>query len=137
MKYIIADPDGQNAIELKKILDGYEILVFQGSYTTIHAAENDCLEHPPDIAFIRLENVELNAFRLAAVIRERNPHSKVIFIGSQIENAVDAYEYGADRFFLIPYNTERIGQWVKQNTGEEKSNHSGYCFLEEFMGGES
>lgn len=31
MKYIIADPDAQSGIDLKKILDGYEMLDFQGS----------------------------------------------------------------------------------------------------------
>lgn len=120
MKYIIADPDMQNGIELKKILDGYEILDFQGSYTTYRAAENYCLEHPPDIAFIWLGKAELNALRLAAVIRECNPLSKVIFISSQKENAVEAFEYEADGFLLIPFSRKAIGQLLHQNIGKKK-----------------
>lgn len=115
MKYIIADPDMQQGIELKEILDGYKILEFQGSYTTYSAAENCSLEHPPDIAFIVLGKAELNAVRLADVIREHNPLSKVIFIGGQKENAVEAFEYEADGFLLIPFNKKKIGQWLQQN----------------------
>ncbi|KLU66392.1 hypothetical protein DEAC_c17910 [Desulfosporosinus acididurans] len=98
MNYIIADPDSQNSLELKKLLDGCEILDFKGSYPTFSAAEKDSFEHPPDIAFILLGKAELNGFRLAAVIRERNPLSQVIFISSQREDAVDAFEYEADGF---------------------------------------
>lgn len=60
MNYIIADPDLQEGIELKKMLNEYEGLDFQGSLTTLGAAERQCIEHPPDIAFIRLGNPELN-----------------------------------------------------------------------------
>lgn len=120
MKYIIADPDVQNSIELKKILDGYEILDFQGSYTTFSAAENYSIKHPPDIAFIWLGKAGLNAFRLAGEIKERNPLSKIIFISSQKENAVEAFEYEADGFLLIPFDKIKIGQLLQQNIGKEE-----------------
>lgn len=115
MKYIIADPEIQNGIELKKILDGFEILDFQGSFITFGAAEYYSLEHPPDIIFIWLGKAGLNAFRLAGVVRERNPLSKVIFISSQRENAVEAFEYGADGFLLMPFSKKKIGQLLQQN----------------------
>lgn len=115
MKYIIADPYTQNGIELKKILDGYEILDFQGTYTTFHAVENYILKHPPDLAFIWLGKAELNAFKLASAIRERNPLSKVIFISSQRESAVEAFEYGADGFLLIPFSQKAVSKLLQQN----------------------
>ena len=115
MKYIIADPDRQNGIALKKLLDGCDRLDFQGSYTTFGATEKDSLEHPPDIAFIRLGKAELNAFRLAGEVRKRNPLSKIIFISSQKENAVEAFEYEADGFLLIPFDKKKIGQLLQQN----------------------
>lgn len=108
MKYIIADPDMQSSNELKKILDDYEILDFQASYTTFRAAENCILEHPPDIVFISLGKAELNAFRLAGVIRDHNPFSKVVLIGSQKENAIEAFEYEADGFSLMPFDKKKI-----------------------------
>lgn len=115
MKYIIVDPDMQNGIELKKIIDSYGILDFQGSYTTLKTAE-DCIdEHPPDIAFICLGKAELNAFRLTCLIRLRNPLSKVIFISSLKENAVEAFEYEADGFLLTPFNKKKIGNLLLQN----------------------
>jgi two-component SAPR family response regulator len=114
MKYIIADPDIQNGIDLKKILDGYEIPDFQGSFTTLSATENYCLEHPPDMAFIRLEKAELNAFRLAGKVKELNPFSRVIFVGSQKESAVEAFEYEADGFLLVPFDKKKIGQLLNQ-----------------------
>jgi two-component SAPR family response regulator len=108
MKYIIADPDEQNGIDLKKILDSYEIFVFQGSFTTLEIAENSIHGEPPDIAFIMMGKVELNAFKLASEIRELNPFSKVIFISSQVEYAVEAFECEADGFLLVPFNGEKI-----------------------------
>lgn len=120
MKYIIADPDMQNGIELKKILDGYEILDFQGNYTTFSGVENCIREHPPDIAFICMGKAKLDALRLAAVIREHNPISEVIFISSQKENAVEAFEYGADGFLLIPFDKNKIEQLVQQNFERKK-----------------
>lgn len=120
MKYIIVDPDRQNGIELKKILDVYEILDFQGCYTTFSTAENCILEHPPDIVFILLGRAELNAFRLAAVIREHNSPSKIIFISSQKETAVEAFEYEADGFLLTPFNKKKIEQLLLQNIEKKK-----------------
>lgn len=120
MNYIIADPDMHNGIELKKILDDYEILDFQGSYTTFGAAEQGCLAQAPDIAFIRLGKAELNAFRLADAIREQNPSSKIIFTSSQKENAVEAFEYEADGFLLTPFNKKKIEQLLRQNIGKNK-----------------
>jgi two-component SAPR family response regulator len=120
MKYIIADPDRQNGIELKKILGRCRILDFQGSYITFGTAVKDSLEHPPDMAFIRLGKAEMNAFRLAAAIRERNPLAKVVFISSQKEDAVEAYEYEADGFLLIPFSKKKIGLFLRQNIGEKE-----------------
>ena len=69
MKYIIADPDEQSSIDLKKMLDGYETLDFQGSFTTLEATENSIYEEPPDLAFMRIGKTDLNAFKLAGRIR--------------------------------------------------------------------
>lgn len=114
MKYIIVDPDIQNGIELKKYLDSCERLDFQGSYTMFNAAKNYCLEHPPDIAFIKLGQAQLNAFKLTAVIRERNQFVKVIFMSSQRENAVEAFEQEADGFLLVPLDQKKIDQLLQQ-----------------------
>jgi two-component SAPR family response regulator len=113
MNYIIADPDIQNGIELKKILDGYKTLNCQGSYTTLKTAENNISRHPPDFAFIYLGNTELNAFRLAGLIKEQNPFSKIIFMSSQKEIAVEAFEYEADGFLLIPFDKRAVGKLVR------------------------
>jgi DNA-binding LytR/AlgR family response regulator len=120
MNYIIADPDIENGVELRKILDDYEILDFQGSYTAVGAVEQACLKHPPDLAFILLGKAELNAFRLAGAIRERNPSSKIIFISSRKETAVEAFEYEADGFLLTPFNKKKIEQLLQQKIGNDK-----------------
>lgn len=120
MKYIIADPDVQTGIELKQILDEYQILDFQGGYTTFNSAKNCIREHTPDIAFICLGKAKLDAFRLTAVIRECNPASEVIFISSQKENAVEAFEYEADGFLLTPFDKNKIEQLMQQNFGRKK-----------------
>lgn len=114
MKYIIADRDMQNGFELKKMLDCYETFEFQGSYTTFSTAANYCLRYQPDIAFVFLGNAELNAFRLARELREKCPLLKVIFISSQKESAVEAFEHEADGFLLVPFNNKKIGQLLQK-----------------------
>ena len=99
MKYIIAEPDMQNGIELKKILDGFEIIEFQGSFSSIEEAEAWIGTEPPDVAFIRMGKIGLNAFRLVCKIREINRFSKVILLDSCQEYAVEAFEYGVDGFY--------------------------------------
>jgi two-component system response regulator AlgR len=113
MNYIIADPDTQNGIELKKILDEYKMLDCQGSFATLKTAKKNIGQNPPDIAFIFLGKTELNAFRLAGLIKEQNPFSKIIFMSSQKEIAVEAFEYEADGFLLIPFDKRSVGKLVR------------------------
>lgn len=113
MKYIIADPDEQSRIKLKNILGSFTLLVFQGSFTTYEAAENSIRGKPPDIAFIKLGEAELNAYSLARAIRAQNPLTKVIFMSIHKEDAVEAFEYGADGFVLLPFDEKNIRQVLK------------------------
>ena len=117
MKYIIADTDEKNCIELKKILDGYEMLDFQGSFSTIQASENHIRRAPPDMAFIRIGEAKLNAFKLATVIRELSPPAKVIFLSRQITYAVEAFEWEADDFLLLPLDAEKIRKLLLRSIG--------------------
>ena len=119
MTYIIADPDMQSGIELKKILDGSTALEFQGIYTTLAAAEEDIFDHPPDVAFICSDKAALNAFRLAEKIRQRSPVSKIVLIGTCKENAVDAFEQEADGFLLLPLTKAAVSRLLR-NLGTEK-----------------
>lgn len=117
MKYIIADTYEKNCIDLKKILDGYAMLDFQGSFSTIQAAENHIRRAPLDIAFIRIGEAKLNAFKLATVIRQLSPHAKVIFFSSQISYAVEAFEWEADDFLLLPLDAEKIRKLLLRSIG--------------------
>ncbi len=108
MNYIIADPDEQSGNDLRTILDGYELLKFQGSYTTLELAEHSIRRAIPDVAFIRIGKPEMNAFMLTGAVRELNPISKVIFLSNNEEYAVDAFEYAADGFLLIPFERGKI-----------------------------
>jgi len=108
MKYIIADPKEQNGKDLKKILDDYGMLYFKGNFTTLEEAEHSICVEPPNIAFISMGKSELNAFKLANLIRDLNQFAKVIFISSQAEYAVQAFECEADGFLLIPFEGKKI-----------------------------
>ena len=119
MNYMIAGPDVQSSIELKKILNDCGVLDFQGSFTTLRAAENHILQQPPDLAFLWLGKAELNAVRLAGEIKKRNPLSKVIFIGDQREDAVQAFEYETDGFLLTPFSKQKIALLLNQITGKK------------------
>lgn len=89
--------------------------MIQGSYTTFIVAEKDCLERPPDIAFIVLGRAELNAIRLAGEIRDRNLSVKIIFVSNRKENAIEAFEYGANGFLLTPFDKKKIRKLMQQN----------------------
>lgn len=114
MNYIIADPDLQSGMELMNILGDYDMLDFQGNFTTFKAAENFICEEAPDIAFIWMGQVEINAFKLASELKERKPFSKVVFISNQREKAVEAFEYEVDGFLLKPFNKKKIRLLLQQ-----------------------
>lgn len=115
MTYIITDPDVQIGIDLKKILDQYEILDFKGSFTTIEAAENSICEEPPDVAFIRIGRAEINDSKISKTIKNLNPSSKVIFHSSQAALAIEAFECEADGFLLLPFNKEKVEKLFYRN----------------------
>ena len=108
VKHIIVDPDEQSRSQLKNSLDSYGFLDFLGSFTTYESASNSIRGEPPDIAFIKLGKVELNAYGLAGVIREQNPFAKVVFIRSREDYAIDAFECEADGFLLFPFDEDKI-----------------------------
>lgn len=115
MKYIIVDTDEQSGIDLKKILDGYEALDFQGSFTSQETAEKSIHGESPDIAFLRIGKVELNAFKLTCEIRELNSAAKVVLLSNHEEYAVEAFECEADGFLLIPFDRVKINRLLLQD----------------------
>ena len=120
MTYIIAAAGKDSCDELIKILKDYITMIFQDSYATLKAAEACIRERPPDMAFIWLDMAELNDFKLAREIKEQNPFSKVVFVSSQRESAVEAFEYEADGFLLMPFDKEKIGQLLQRSTKKEE-----------------
>lgn len=121
MKYIIAGLDEKSGNDLKKILDGYEILDFKGSFKIFEIAEKNIQKKHPDVAFIRIDKIEFNAFKLANLIRQLNPFSKIIFISSQAEYAIEAFECEADGFLLIPFDREKIRNLMVRNLEKRKN----------------
>lgn len=116
MTYIIAAADQSSGEKLAKLLEGDITLIPQGCFTTYKAAAACIRERPPDIAFIWLNAAELNAFRLARELRNISPRSKVIFVGSRKENAVEAFECEADGFILFPCDKRKIDRLLQQIT---------------------
>lgn len=115
MTYIIATTDKESSDKLIKILKAHKTIAFQGCFAALKEAEANIREKPPDMAFIWLDVAEINAFRLASKIKEQSPFSKVIFVSSQRENAVEAFEYEADGFLLLPFNKKKIAQLLLHN----------------------
>jgi two-component SAPR family response regulator len=114
MKYIIADPDDQCCRELKGMLEEHELMQFIASFSALGSCVNSIRGEPPDLAFIRLGSPALNGFQLAGLIRETNPEAKVVFLSSDAEYALDAFEEGADGFLMLPLERGKVGELIKQ-----------------------
>lgn len=119
VKYMIVEPNKRISNDLKKILDDYEILDFKGSFTTFKEAENCIRCEPPDVVFIRVGTVELNAFQLSCVVRGLNLFSKVVFFSNQPEYAVDAFAWEAYGFLVLPFDRRKIEnlleRWIERD----------------------
>ena len=115
MKYIIADPDELSNIELKNILDEIKVLDFQGSFRTFEEAEMNIHRESLDIAFVRIGKVALNAYELTRKIRALNPFASVIFISSQEEYALEAFECEANGLLLSPLNRDKIKYFLQKS----------------------
>jgi len=120
MTYIIATTDRNGGDELINILKEDKTLVFQGCFTSFKAIDASVWEKPPDMAFIWLGESEINAFRLASEIKARNPFSIIIFVGSQRESAVEAFEHEADGFLLTPFDKKKVSHLLLQSTKKEE-----------------
>jgi two-component SAPR family response regulator len=114
MKYIIADPDGQNSQELVEMIDGVGSMQLIGSFTALESHIDIIRGHPPDLAFIRLGSPALNGFRLTGIVREVNPDAKVIFLATEEVYALDAFEEGADGFLMLPLDRGKVGSLIEQ-----------------------
>jgi two-component SAPR family response regulator len=108
MNYIIVDPEDKSSSELKNILDSYKILGIHGKVKTFEAVTDSIQKEKPDLAFIRMKNIHLNVYKLISEIKEKSPFSKVIFMSDHELDAVEAFEYDADGFLLIPFDEKQI-----------------------------
>lgn len=115
MKYIIVGLDEKSADDLMKILDGYKTLDFKGNFKILEIAEKNIRKERPDIVFIRTDKIELNAFKLTKLIRDLNPVTKIIFISSKAQYAVEAFECEVDGFLLLPFHDEKIRKCMFRN----------------------
>ncbi|WP_379136737.1 hypothetical protein [Paenibacillus sp. sgz500958] len=86
MKYIIVDPEDQSRTNLKYILDSCEMLAFREAL-------------PP----MKLLLIVIVAGQRILPLSEWERLLKVLFISSRKEDAVEAFEYGADGFGHIPF----------------------------------
>lgn len=124
MKYIIVDTNQNSTQDLRKLLDWFEILDFEGIFPTLESVERFAGKMVPDIAFIRMGDLSLNSYQIAAAIRLLNPFSKLVFMGREKEYAVDAFEMEAYGFLLEPCTREQMTQLLKNV--HEKASHTAY-----------
>ena len=121
VNYMIAGLDAQSNIDFKRILDGYKMLNFRGSFTAFDTARNSIREEPPDIAFIVMDRAEVNAYQLLHEIRALNLSAKVIFLSRFGDNAVEAFSCAADGFILMPFNGEKIKQLLMRIVDQRRA----------------
>ena len=113
MNYIVVDSDKQNSTYLKKILDEYKTFDFKGSFMTVEEAEISLYKGSPDMAFIRMGKAGINAFKLVSVLRGVNPSVKIFLHSSEGGYAIEAFEYEADGFLMIPFEKEKIKHMLR------------------------
>lgn len=108
MKYIIADPDQETKEQLVSLLEKHKELDYRGNLSPPELVRNRINQYPPDLAFIRMGNPELNAFRVARFLREINPAVKVVFVGGGEADAVEAFDNEGDGFLMMPLDEGKV-----------------------------
>lgn len=65
-------------------------------------------DHSADIALLDTNMPDLDGVSLAALIKQRSPHTSVIFVSDDPRYAIDAFEVRALGFVLKPLKMERL-----------------------------
>lgn len=101
MKDTITDWNKTNSINLKKMRDVYEILVFGGNVKILKLEESS-IEEPNRIAFAKIGRGESTPCKFANLIKEKNPYSSIMLFGEKEQPRV-VFKCHTDRFIMMPF----------------------------------
>jgi two-component SAPR family response regulator len=65
---------------------------------------------PPELAFIKLGDQDINGFYISRELKKINPKVKIVFIANTDYYAVEAFLEDADDYLLWPVNQERLNK---------------------------
>ena len=89
-----------------------EIRDFALGMLAIQALENE--ETRPDVVFSDIKMPEMDGLMLAVKIKERSPGTKIVFVTSHSEYAVDAYQLHASGYIMKPVEASRVREELEQ-----------------------
>lgn len=112
---MIVDSEEKAVIHLKKALEVHKMFKCIGDFSTKDNVQEKIEDMQPDLVFVRMKQMGINVYRLTSWIKEYNPNIKVVFLSSDKENAVDAFEYEADGFLSIPVDQVKIDKFIRKS----------------------
>ncbi len=83
-----------------------EIMDFPNGVQALGAIDEQDLY--PDIVFSDIKMPQIDGLKLATLIREKVPHSKIVFVTGYSEYSLDAYRIHAAGYVMKPVETGRI-----------------------------
>jgi DNA-binding LytR/AlgR family response regulator len=109
MTYFIIDDDAPMRLLLASLLQELSHLELAGSYGDPIEAIPFLIEKKPDLLFLDVEMPKMSGVEFAETL---DPSTKVIFISSRKDYAVDAFNLNAIDYILKPFTLARLSKAV-------------------------
>lgn len=112
MNCVIIDDHKAYRVVLRKMIAMHPSLNLLGEYANGIAAYNDLENKQIDLLFLDINMPEMNGIALARLLQHK--HFLIIFITSQAEHAVEAFELNVVDFLIKPFEPARFIQAVEK-----------------------
>lgn len=126
MTCFIIDDDETTRMLLKDLLSKINSIEVIGEYNNPMEAMDDVVSIEPDILFLDVEMPGINGVEFANSLSVK---SKIIFISSKKEYAVDAYGLDAVDYILKPVTLPRLTKAVLKLQKENKPQENEHFFI--------
>lgn len=120
LKVILIDDDQTALTILKNMLVFYPDIVVAGSYTEPEKGLKQILALKPDVAFVDISMPGMSGLDLALKLQKKGSGTKVVFITTHEDYAVQAFAVEAYDYLVKPMTSDRLAQTIKRLTGKNK-----------------
>lgn len=120
IQVIVLDEEELLLESLVNRLDQYDDIEILGKYTKVQEAIKVLEQATPHVVFLDVELGDMNGIEVAEIIKMKSPETEIVFVTSNLNYAVQAFELDALDYLVRPFCKERIMNTIKRIRGNRE-----------------